>query len=90
MTVLDWLLDSDHAIRWQVLRDLVHAPSDVVAAERRASGNRGLGCGARLLALHPTSSSVPRFGLVLYYTSSLRKSGFNGLDRRHSKYLRYT
>jgi hypothetical protein len=24
MTVLDWLLDSDPAIRWQVLRDLVH------------------------------------------------------------------
>ena len=23
MTVLDWLLDSDPAIRWQVLRDLV-------------------------------------------------------------------
>ena len=34
MTVLDWLLDSDPAIRWQLLRDLVHAPSDVVAAER--------------------------------------------------------
>ena len=27
MTVMDWLLDSDPAIRWQVLRDLVHAPS---------------------------------------------------------------
>ncbi len=25
MTVLNWLLDSDPAIRWQVLRDLVHA-----------------------------------------------------------------
>jgi len=34
MTVLDWLLDSDPAIRWQVLRDLVQAPSDFVAAER--------------------------------------------------------
>ena len=28
MTVLDWLLDSDPAIRWQVLRDLVDAPAD--------------------------------------------------------------
>jgi hypothetical protein len=26
MTTLDWLLNSDPAIRWQVLRDLVHAP----------------------------------------------------------------
>ena len=34
MTVLDWLLDSDPAIRWQVLQDLTDAPEDVVAAER--------------------------------------------------------
>ncbi len=49
MTVLDWLLDSDPAIRWQVLRDLVHAPADVVAAERARVANEGWG--ARLLAL---------------------------------------
>jgi hypothetical protein len=29
---LDWLLDSDPAIRWQVLRDLAQAPADAVAA----------------------------------------------------------
>jgi hypothetical protein len=29
MTVLDWLLDSDPAIRWQVLRDLAQAPAEV-------------------------------------------------------------
>ena len=34
MTVLDWLLDSDPAIRWQALRDLTDAPADEVAAER--------------------------------------------------------
>ena len=34
MSVLEWLLESDSAIRWQVLRDLVHAPDEVVAAER--------------------------------------------------------
>jgi hypothetical protein len=49
MTVLDWLLDSDPAIRWQVLRDLVHAPADVVAAERARVATEGWG--ARLLAL---------------------------------------
>jgi hypothetical protein len=49
MTVLDWLLDSDPAIRWQVLRDLVQAPAEVVAVERaRVAGE---GWGARLLAL---------------------------------------
>jgi hypothetical protein len=49
MTVLDWLLDSDPAIRWQVLRDLVHAPAEVVAAERARIATEGWG--ARLLAL---------------------------------------
>jgi hypothetical protein len=49
MNVLDWLLDSDPAIRWQVLRDLVHAPAEVVAAERARVAREGWG--ARLLAL---------------------------------------
>ncbi len=49
MTVLDWLLDSDPAIRWQVLRDLVHAPAEIVAAERARVAVEGWG--ARILAL---------------------------------------
>jgi hypothetical protein len=49
MTVLDWLLDSDPAIRWQVLRDLVGAPADVIAEERARMVTEGWG--ARLLAL---------------------------------------
>src|SRR5438046_5933989 len=49
MTVVDWLLDSDPAIRWQVLRDLVHAPAKDVAAERARVATEGWG--ARLLAL---------------------------------------
>ena len=49
MTVLDWLLDSDPAIRWQTLRDLVDAPAEVVAAERARVATEGWG--ARLLAL---------------------------------------
>jgi hypothetical protein len=49
MTVLDWLLDSDPAIRWQVLQDLTDAPADVVAAERTRVASEGWG--ARLLAL---------------------------------------
>jgi hypothetical protein len=49
MTVLDWLLDSDPAIGWQVLRDIVHAPAEVVAAERARVATEGWG--ARLLAL---------------------------------------
>jgi hypothetical protein len=49
VTVLEWLLDSDPAIRWQVLRDLAQAPPDVIAAERTRIATEGWG--ARLLAL---------------------------------------
>jgi hypothetical protein len=49
MTVLDWLLDSDPAIRWQVLRDLSDAPSEVVAGERARVASEGWA--ARLLDL---------------------------------------
>jgi hypothetical protein len=49
VTVLDWLLDSDPAIRWQVLRDLADAPPEDVAAERARVATEGWG--AQLLAL---------------------------------------
>src|SRR3954467_6613343 len=48
MTVLDWLLASDPAVRGQVLGDLTDAPADVVAAERARVATEGWG--ARLLA----------------------------------------
>lgn len=49
MIVLDWLLDGDPAVRWQVLADLTGAAPREVAAERaRVAGE---GWGARLLAL---------------------------------------
>ena len=38
MNVIDWLLDSDPAIRWQVMQDLTDAPAADVAAERDAGG----------------------------------------------------
>ncbi len=49
MTVTDWLLDSDPAVRWQALRDLTDAGADEVAAERSKVATEGWG--ARLLAL---------------------------------------
>ena len=49
MTVIDWLLDSDPSIRWQVMRDLQNAPAEAVAAERANVATHGWG--ARLLAL---------------------------------------
>lgn len=47
-TPIAWLLDSDPAIRWQVMRDLTETPADVVAAERTRVATEGWG--ARLLA----------------------------------------
>lgn len=49
MTVIEWLLEGDPAIRWQVLRDLLGAPDSEVAAERARVEREGWG--ARLLAL---------------------------------------
>lgn len=48
MDVVDWLLDSGPAIRWQVMRDLTDAPPDAVAAERARVVRQGWG--AQLLA----------------------------------------
>ena len=47
--VIEWLLESDAAIRWQVMRDLLDAPAEEVAAERARVATEGWG--ARLLAL---------------------------------------
>jgi len=49
MDVVDWLLDGDVAIRWQVLRDLTDVSDDVVLGERARVEHEGWG--ARLLAL---------------------------------------
>jgi hypothetical protein len=46
---IKWLLDSDPAIRWQVLRDLTDASADVIASERSLVATEGWG--AKLLAL---------------------------------------
>lgn len=47
-SVLNWLLDSDPSIRWQVMRDLTHEPAERVAAERAKVATEGWG--AALLA----------------------------------------
>lgn len=64
MNALEWLLDGDPAIRWQVMRDLTDAPSAQVAAERERVAQEGWG--ARLLALQRPDgqwvSGTPEFG----------------------------
>lgn len=48
-SVIQWLLDSDPSIRWQVMRDLTDASDGEIAAERAKVATEG--AGARLLAL---------------------------------------
>jgi len=62
--VVEWLLDSDPAIRWQVMRDLADSPEEPVAEERSRVASEGWG--ARLLALQRPDgqwdAGVPEFG----------------------------
>src|SRR5512134_1704324 len=54
-SVIQWLLDSDPSIRWQVMQDLIGAPAEEVAAERAKVATEGWG--ARLLALQGADGS---------------------------------
>jgi hypothetical protein len=49
MSVIEWLLDSDPSIRWQVMRDLVGESNAIVARERSRVASEGWG--SRLLDL---------------------------------------
>ena len=49
MSVINWLLDSEPSIRWQVMRDLTNEADAIVARERSRVASEGWG--ARLLDL---------------------------------------
>ena len=49
MDVIEYLMQGDPAIRWQVMQDLADAPADEVAAERTRVATEGWG--AKMLAL---------------------------------------
>jgi hypothetical protein len=54
-SVMEWLVDSDPAIRWQAMRDLIDAPAEAIAAERARVAHEGWG--AQLLALQGADGS---------------------------------
>src|SRR5215475_11513296 len=58
-TQLKWLLDSDPAIRWQVMRDLTDEGSNAIAAARSRVATEGWG--AQLLS---SQSRAGNFGLA--------------------------
>src|SRR3989442_4036964 len=81
MTAVDWLLDSDPAIRWQAMRDLTDAPAEEVAAERARVAKEGWG--ARPLALQGADgqwAGGTLFPKQLATTSSLMLLRDFGLD----------
>ncbi len=83
MNVVDWLLDSDPAIRFQVLRDLTDASSATVAAERARISREGLG--ARILASHGaqgrgTGPDEPDWLPTLFTMQLLRGTGADPAD----------
>jgi hypothetical protein len=55
--VIKWLLDSDPAIRWQVMRDLTDASVEEIAAERSRVATEGWG--AQLLGRQSADGSWP-------------------------------
>lgn len=53
--VIDWLMEGDPAIRWQAMRDLLHAPAAQWRAEQRNTLTEGWG--ERLLALQDAAGT---------------------------------
>jgi hypothetical protein len=83
---IKWLLDSDPAIRWQVMRDLTGEAPDAIAAERSRVATEGWG--ARLLALQSPAgkwggANEDRGLLITLYTLVVLKD--LGLDPASSQ-----
>ena len=75
---LKWLLDSDPAIRWQVMRDLTGASAEAIAAERARVATGGWG--AQLLAGQSPAGDWggPKWDLAAVYSLTVLKD--LGLD----------
>lgn len=64
---VEWLLDSEPAIRWQAMRDLTDATSEMVAAERSRVAREGLA--AKLLAEQESDGSWRRDEMRVWLTT---------------------
>ena len=81
MNIIDWLLDSDPAVRWQVMRDLTDASAEAVSAERIRIPREGVG--AEILACQGADGSWHRDGTPVWlptlFTMQLLRA--TGVDR---------
>jgi hypothetical protein len=80
---IDWLLDSDPAIRWQAMRDLARASADAISAERARIPLEGVGaailaCQGSDGAWHRTDS--PDWLPTLFTMMFLRATGIDRKD----------
>ncbi|MFL5727472.1 MAG: hypothetical protein ACJ77F_14145 [Chloroflexota bacterium] len=81
MDTIEWLLDADPSIRWQVMRDVTDEPADAVARERARVATEGWG--ARLLALQAPDGQwgggthSPVFVSTLFTLLTLRDLGLD-------------
>ena len=86
MSVIDWLMEGDPAIRWQTMRDLARQPARVVAGERGRVASEGWG--ARLLALQDADGQwgggpySPKWVSTTYTLLLLRHLGIDPADQQ--------
>ena len=83
MDTIDWLLDSDPAIRWQAMRDLARASPDAIAAERARIPIEGVG--AAILACQGSDGAwhrtdAPDWLPTLFTMMFLRATGIDRTD----------
>jgi hypothetical protein len=64
---IEWLLDTDPAIHWQVMRDLTDASAGAIAAERARIPREGIG--AEILGLQQADGSWRRDGVPAWLTT---------------------
>src|SRR5271167_2412937 len=85
-SVIHWLLDSDPAIRWQVMRDLMDESHEVVAGERSRVASEGWG--SRLLDLQGPDGQWgggtfrPHWTSTFYTLLLLRDLGLDPMSER--------
>jgi hypothetical protein len=83
MKTIDWLLESDPAIRWQTMRDLTDASASSIAAERARVPHEGIG--ARILASQGADGAwhrpdTPDWLPTLFMPQLLRLTGADRTD----------
>lgn len=83
---IDWLLEGDPAIRWQVMRDLTGKPAKTVSTERARVAAEGWG--ARLLSLQGADGNwgggayTPKWISTTYTLLELRHFGIDPADEQ--------